>query len=119
MQDNRRLTVSGLDAFAAGWFYRGRIDFTGGANAGASAVVAAHEVGVSGVVLTLEERPAEPLAPGDAFAVRAGCDKAFATCQAKFANRVNFQGFPQIPGDDFLMAYPRSDGRNDGTSRNG
>ncbi|HRL25837.1 MAG TPA: hypothetical protein PLT84_13705, partial [Brevundimonas diminuta] len=33
-----------------------------------------------------------------------------------FGNGVNFQGFPDIPGEDFLTARPAA-GRNDGRSR--
>ncbi|HVL41487.1 MAG TPA: DUF2163 domain-containing protein [Brevundimonas sp.] len=46
-----------------------------------------------------------------------GCDKRWATCVGTFANGINFQGFPDIPGDDFLTAAPVEGGRNDGGSR--
>ncbi|CAN5321552.1 DUF2163 domain-containing protein [soil metagenome] len=45
------------------------------------------------------------------------CDKAWATCTGVFGNGVNFRGFPDIPGDDFLTAYPAEGGRHDGGSR--
>jgi hypothetical protein len=45
------------------------------------------------------------------------CDKRWATCVGTFANGVNFQGFPDIPGDDFLTAVPVEGGRHDGGSR--
>lgn len=44
------------------------------------------------------------------------CDKRFATCGA-FGNTDNFRGFPDIPGDDFLLARPTAGGRRDGGSR--
>jgi hypothetical protein len=47
----------------------------------------------------------------------AACDKRWATCAGTFANGVNFQGFPDIPGDDFLTAAPVEGGRHDGGSR--
>ena len=47
----------------------------------------------------------------------ATCDKRWATCVGTFANGINFQGFPDIPGDDFLTATPLQGGRNDGGSR--
>lgn len=47
----------------------------------------------------------------------ATCDKRWATCVGRFANGTNFQGFPDIPGDDFLTAIPVQGGRNDGGSR--
>jgi uncharacterized phage protein (TIGR02218 family) len=37
--------------------------------------------------------------------VTAGCDKRFETCRTKFANAVNFRGFPHLPGNDFVVAY--------------
>ena len=46
-----------------------------------------------------------------------GCDKTWATCTAVFGNGENFQGFPTLPGDDFLTAYPSQGGRHDGGSR--
>ena len=48
----------------------------------------------------------EPIAAGDTFDVTAGCDKQFSTCHDKFANVVNFRGFPHIPGNDFVISYP-------------
>ena len=47
----------------------------------------------------------------------AACDKCWATCVGTFSNGDNFQGFPDIPGDDFLTAAPVEGGRNDGGSR--
>jgi len=51
-----------------------------------------------------------------AFAGRA-CDKRWRTCVETFGNGVNFQGFPDIPGDDFLSAWPGPGERHDGGSR--
>ena len=47
----------------------------------------------------------------------AACDKRWATCIGTFANGGNFQGFPDIPGDDFLTAAPVEGGHHDGGSR--
>jgi uncharacterized phage protein (TIGR02218 family) len=59
----------------------------------------------------------EPLALGDTFVVTAGCDKRFSTCRDRFANSVNFRGFPQIPGNDFIVSYPLAgEPGNDGKS---
>lgn len=46
-----------------------------------------------------------------------GCDKRFSTCRDRFDNTLAFRGFPAIPGDDFLTAYPAEGERHDGTSR--
>lgn len=45
------------------------------------------------------------------------CDKRWATCTGVFGNGLNFQGFPDFPGDDFLAAHPAGGGRHDGGSR--
>ncbi len=47
----------------------------------------------------------------------ATCDRRWSTCVGTFGNGVNFQGFPDIPGDDFLTAVPVEGARNDGGSR--
>ena len=63
---------------------------------------------VNGGTVTLDLWQAMPqaIAEGDTFTVTAGCDKRFATCRDKFANVVNFRGFPHIPGNDFIVSYP-------------
>jgi uncharacterized phage protein (TIGR02218 family) len=99
-------TASGLDAYANDWFTAGKLVWTGGANLGQAIEVKSHRVEGAAVTLELWQTMAEPLAEGDTFTVTAGCDKHFDTCQTKFANAVNFRGFPQIPGNDFLVSYP-------------
>jgi uncharacterized phage protein (TIGR02218 family) len=107
-------TVSGLEGFPAGWFDGGALRWTTGANAGAESQVRRHETGAT---LALWSQPAAAVAVGDGFAVTAGCDKRFETCRDRFANAVNFRGFPHVPGDDWVAAYPVAGGRHDGGSR--
>lgn len=45
------------------------------------------------------------------------CDKRWATCASVFGNGLNSQGFPDVPGDDFIAAHPREGERHDGGSR--
>ena len=45
------------------------------------------------------------------------CDKGWRTCRDRFANLINFQGFPDIPGDDFLTVYATDSPGNTGGSR--
>jgi uncharacterized phage protein (TIGR02218 family) len=112
--DGRRFTVSGLDGFASAWFERGVVIWTSGANEGRRAVVKAQRSGPEGLVIELWSPMTEPILPDDAFDVTAGCDKRFATCREKFANGLNFRGFPHMPGNDFALGYARSGSRNDG-----
>ena len=50
-------------------------------------------------------------------AVAAGCDKSFATCGTRFGNRINFRGFPHMPGVDAVLAGPASNRPNSGGRR--
>lgn len=56
--------------------------------------------------LTLDVLPADETAAGTAVALREGCDRTIATCASRFANAVNFQGEPFLPGNDLLARYP-------------
>lgn len=94
--------AAGLDGFADGWFTQGRLVFTSGTNAGFACEVKTHGM-AGGVRLELWQRPPEPLDVGDAFTVTAGCDKRFETCRDRFANALNFRGFPHMPGNDAIL----------------
>ena len=100
-----RLQVTLATGFADGWFTGGVLTWTGGANAGLPADIRAHAAAAAGVGLDLWQPPARATAPGDAFVLTAVCDKRFSTCGAKFANTANFQGFPHLPGNDFVLRY--------------
>jgi uncharacterized phage protein (TIGR02218 family) len=113
------LRADGLGDFDDGWFTGGKLSFTSGANAGLSVEVKLHRAGAD-VMLDLWQAMPQPIAPGDAFIVTAGCDKRFATCHDRFNNVVNFRGFPHIPGNDFVVRYPvQGEPGNDGSSLQG
>lgn len=59
------------------------------------------------------------MASGDVFDVVAGCDKRKETCAAKFSNLVNFRGFPFMPGENWVTAYPVDGQAYQGGSRLG
>lgn len=110
----RALLAAGLGAFAPGLFDGGRLVVVTGAAAGRDGEVKHHAAEPDGTRLDLWQ-PIDGLAPGDTVRVTAGCDKRFETCRDRFANAVNFRGFPHIPGSDFLLAHPaRSAQANDG-----
>jgi uncharacterized phage protein (TIGR02218 family) len=113
------LVASGLEGAPAGWCDGGALRWTRGLNAGLSATVRRHEMGPERATLALWAAPGAAVAPGDEFVVTAGCDKRFETCRTKFGNALNFRGFPHVPGDDWVAAYPVSGERNDGGSRQG
>ena len=112
---DRAFTASGLGSFSSGWFTFGTVEWTGGANVGRHAEIIAHDLTDGIAVLTLLEAPVRSIAGGDAFTIRAGCDKRIETCSAKFANTANFRGFPHIPGQDAVLRYATKDGGHEGS----
>ncbi|CUX11363.1 DUF2163 domain-containing protein [Rhizobium oryzihabitans] len=108
------LSATGLDAFAEGFFSRGKLRFLTGGLTGKSFDLDGHEKRDGGTRLSFWLAPEQSPLPGDAFSVIAGCDKSFPTCKAKFANHLNFRGFPHLPGADFAYSYASGGQRHDG-----
>lgn len=106
-----------FDEVADGWHDRGRIVVLSGAAEGLSSVIRQDRLTGTARELILWEPFRAPVVPGDLLRIEAGCDKRIATCRLKFANVLNFRGFPDIPGEDWLVSVPRSDGNNTGGSR--
>ena len=117
IEDARVLRFSDFEGFDDRWFEKGRLVVQSGAAKGLSALIK-NDRFVGGIrqIELWQELRAE-LATGDDVRLEAGCDKRIETCRLKFNNAVNFRGFPHIPGEDWLMTYPKQDGVNDGGSR--
>lgn len=101
--DRRRLVVDGLDAYADALFDRGTVTFTSGACRGRISEIKVHRVDAGTVELELWRSMSEAIAPGDTLEVALGCDKRFETCRDRFANALNFRGFPHMPGNDAVL----------------
>ena len=108
--DAGSVTVSGIEGFAAGWFGHGVAKWISGRRIGIEDAVIRHDGGT----LSFDRPVGDWVDAGDRLIVHAGCDKQFATCRTKFGNGVNFQGFPHIPGNDYVLRYPGSGDRLDG-----
>lgn len=104
--------ATGLEAFADGWFSRGRIVWADGG----AQDVAVHRV-EAGAAAVEVMTPSPSIEIGAAFEIYAGCDKRFETCRTKFANVLNFRGFPHMPGNDAIQSGPVAGDRFDGGSR--
>ena len=101
------LTLSfSSNAQTTGYYDYGTLTFTGGANAGISREIKT-STQASGMQLALHEPFPFVAAAGDAATLEAGCDRTWATCQAKFANSLNFQGEPHVPGNDQILQTGR------------
>lgn len=107
-------TATGLDGLATSVLSRGRLVWTSGANNGLAVEVKSHSAADSVARLSLFLPMPDPIGVGDTFTVTAGCDKTFETCRDRFANIVNFGGFPHMPGNDFALSYPNQGSGNGG-----
>lgn len=114
VRDRFRLAVEGIEGFDEGWFAFGVAAWGAGKREGLrDRVVTAERLG--GVdVLGFAAPVGDWVEAGDALVLTAGCDRRFATCRAKFGNAERFRGFPHIPGNDFVLRYPRPDDALDG-----
>jgi uncharacterized phage protein (TIGR02218 family) len=112
----RTLILSGVSGYDEGWFSGGLVRLTSGDLDGLAREIKAHTI--SGGVHYAELWQALPAIPagGVSLIVTAGCDKTATTCAARFANLDNFRGFPLMPGNDRVTAYPRQGEVMDGGS---
>lgn len=116
VDDGQVLTKVLAATYTDRWFEGGFVEFKSGDANGLQAVIKDDEIVGNSRVLTLwRPMPAEVVV-GDQVRIIAGCDKRAETCRVKFDNLVNFQGFPDIPGDDWLLSVPRSDDDDTGGS---
>ncbi len=114
--DARVFQFGDLTGFDDRWFERGRLVVVSGAAAGLVGVVKNDRLSDPGRMVELWQPLGAEIVVGDRIRLEAGCDKLAATCQMKFHNFLNFRGFPDIPGADWLMSYPTRAGVNDGGS---
>ncbi|MCH9806771.1 MAG: DUF2163 domain-containing protein [Alphaproteobacteria bacterium] len=101
----RKFRASALSLFQSDHFTRGILKFTSGPALGQQLEIKAHIRTSEAITLETWVPVREPLTTGVNFEVRAGCDKTLATCIEKFSNAKNFQGFPHIPGNDFVASH--------------
>jgi uncharacterized phage protein (TIGR02218 family) len=107
-----------LDAggFNDGWFENGFCNVLSGEGSGLQAAIKSDVIEGDTRTVTLWSAIPAHVVAGDQIRLTAGCDKRAETCREKFSNLLNFQGFPDIPGDDWLVSVPRSDQSNTGGS---
>jgi uncharacterized phage protein (TIGR02218 family) len=96
--------VTGIGGVPDHWTQWGVCKFLTGPNAGFSKDIADN---VSSTVSLLYPCAYQPQI-GDTMMLLTGCDKKIGTCFGKFANQINFRGFPFMPGTDqyFQVGLP-------------
>lgn len=112
----QELVLDGAAGFAEHWFERGSLTVLDGPAAGLGVAIKRDLTEGPHRRVTLWQELRAPVAAGAQVRIVAGCDKRLATCRDKFANGLNFRGFPHIPGEDWMMAYPKQLRGHDGGS---
>jgi uncharacterized phage protein (TIGR02218 family) len=116
--DARIFDFGSLADFATGWFQCGRLRMLDGAAMGLTAMIKHDRLTRSGARQIEIWEPLRALpAPGDRVRIEAGCDKRFETCRLKFGNALNFQGYPDIPSEDWITVHPAQSKARSGGSR--
>ena len=116
VEDRRVFRWEGFTDYEAQWFQRGRLDILSGDGAGLWGMIKEDRFEADVRVVELWEPLRGTVDAGTVVRLTAGCDKRFETCRAKFDNILNYQGFPDLPGEDWLVSYPKSSGVNGGGS---
>ncbi|UWQ92959.1 DUF2163 domain-containing protein [Rhodobacteraceae bacterium M382] len=116
VDDAQNFQWDALNGFEPGWFGKGRLVVTTGAAAGLWGMIKSDTFQGSQRVIELWEPIRAKVSAGDQIRLEAGCDKRMETCRLKFNNLLNFQGFPDIPGEDWMLAVPKQAGTNSGGS---
>jgi uncharacterized phage protein (TIGR02218 family) len=114
--DQKTFTFEDLTDYADRWFESGRLTVLSGEAEGLVAIVKNDRLSDEVRTVELWGSIRKTLAAGDRVRIEAGCDRRAETCRLKFSNIKSFQGFPHIPGDDWLTSYPVSSSDNSGGS---
>ena len=117
VEDGRIFDFAAFSGFDDRWFEHGRFEMLTGKAAGLVGVVKGDRLSGTARRIELWQSMGALVVAGDSFRVIAGCNKAAVTCRTKFANFLNFRGFPHIPGEDWLASYPVPDRPNQGGPR--
>ncbi|MGY6549259.1 MAG: DUF2163 domain-containing protein [Roseinatronobacter sp.] len=117
LDSETELRCAAVASIAPGWLSGGRVIVQSGAAQGLMGHIRQDRDAEGARRVTLWESLRAPLAPGDVLRLEVGCDKQAATCHARFDNFLNFRGFPHIPGEDWMTAYPKASKPNQGGAR--
>lgn len=117
VEERRVFRFAGMQSPEEGWFAQGRLLVLAGEASGLRGVIKRDRVEAGFRVIELWYPLRSALREGDMVRIEAGCDKRLDTCRRKFNNILNYQGFPDIPGDDWSITDPTRAGNLNGGSR--
>ena len=119
IEDRQVFRFAGTLSQEVGWFQHGRLVVESGGAEGLSGVIKRDTIDGDDRVIELWQPVRGDVQPEDMLRLEAGCDKRMGSCLNKFSNIKNFQGFPDIPGDDWSITDPTRVGSLSGGSRRG
>ena len=97
VDNNQVIDAVTLGDYSTNHFSGGKVTFLTGLNVGLSMEVMSH----STTIANLSHPMPYTIEVGDTFTIVAGCAKRFSEdCVFRFANGVNFRGFPHLPQSD-------------------
>ncbi len=117
VEEGRVFRFDGMTGFDDGWFAFGVLTGLSGACEGLAGIIKRDYFEGEQRVIELWHPMRAAIASGDQVRLTAGCDKRMSTCRIKFHNLLNFQGFPDVPGDSWLAVQPAQAGQTSGGSR--
>ena len=107
---------NGFDSFEVDWFTRGRLEVVDGPAKGLWGMIKHDRIVDDVRIIELWEPIRGAVEAKTQVRLVAGCDKRSETCRLKFNNLLNFQGFPDLTGEDWVVSVPRASGANTGGS---
>ncbi|MEM9318324.1 MAG: DUF2163 domain-containing protein [Pseudomonadota bacterium] len=106
VEDARLFRFKGLESYQPRWFEKGTLTVLTGPGEGLMGVIKNDRNEGDLRLVELWSPLGLDIAEGAGIALTAGCDRTMQSCRLKFDNLVNFRGFPDIPGDDWLVSHP-------------
>lgn len=105
--DRQSFYIEKLDNLEDGWFSFGTVVVESGANQGLRRRLNQDKTHFGERYLTFHEPLPFDLESAAEITLIVGCNKTAEQCKERFNNLINFQGFPFIPGEDWMLAYPK------------
>jgi uncharacterized phage protein (TIGR02218 family) len=115
-EEGRRFIWDELPGFDPEFFIRGRLDVVDGPARGLWGLIKHDRVRNGKRIIEIWEAIKGDVSTGTQVKLTAGCNKQLETCRLKFNNILNFQGFPDLPGEDWVVSVPKASGTNTGGS---
>ncbi|MEM9969560.1 MAG: DUF2163 domain-containing protein [Pseudomonadota bacterium] len=106
-----------LPGFDPAWFQRGTLRVLTGAATGAVGYIKRDRETTAGRLIETWEYLSASVAPNDRVRLEPAREQIAAAFKDRFNDWTDYRGFPDLPGEDWLMSYPSNSVPKDGGSR--